>query len=1052
MCGNFGLIGRRLPTDSQALLPARVVKILKKMGHETEVRGEQAGGGLVVARNPDNQTLFVGKKILNQKRGNLTRSLESAFAPVRRKARFQGIQPLESAIAAVWHYRYGTSSPPSILETHWHEWMPPRDAIVWQMENGQWVRSRKNINHRVTHNGDFNAWRIFDQSIETATLGLWLERVLHTPNATLGDSPKIAGMMDLLITQGMWDASLRLAYQLEIADSIAAAFGGQDPAKSAPNTAPSQQALSHWAEICEAVWQKHNIVRRLSDKDTANWIETQVLEISEQLSLSLWSPAKLTAFIRAAIHAFLHNDVYRATQLFLSRAEGSFGLVTVSTLSEANLVLSAQGQPMTIGFNVPEAYIIYASEPAAVNAVLVGMPESYRLDLDQKAGEVALVSINNITIYSLTVACELSESELAQRLLPTQHNPHLHRPKAETKDPVASDIQEIPQVLNAISTTWKNPASLNCRSAQHLAKLLIEKAKHFDENREKMIKAELLSDLAQSQTVDLLIVGIESSLWLGERFAQDLKTLLPLLNVKTLSANHVLRQLQHDPQALHLGKTSIVLAISQSGQTFPTLQATHAFDQLYRKNVIAGLFILTGELNSLMGVVIAQSYAQGATFSGRIFTNGSRQRSAEPATLTVAAAQATLTELLFYIATRLRQSFPNSSPLGMTLSAKSIFMLETIKADFLDRSVVAITGTTTSGVRSNSPDHRRLTRQGGKWGQHVTETPLAWGIHALYILIVLGWAIPFGHPIAVTQLLFRSIFLIAGLPGNLVLLLHPVFTLADIGIAIFGAWLWTLGLRFVQGRSLFARTGKRTLVIGDVPWVHQLLEAYVSKLFALSYGIASVEVHGANSQDHMLHTFGHRVVRGTLVLLGIPDGRRSQIQKNDQDAAIMTGKQTDGVRSSGAGPEVIALGHNPAIAHKGFHDTIVLESQTNTLLEARVPLDQRILIEEFREARFSSFERLLASYVLFWAFAKQVTLFPLLKYQHWKSQSRTRIATTAAPVSGISLDLSPIEFALTQAALNGSSQRQSLLLAALSNEETAEAAINLLEKELNSSE
>ncbi|MEH2310146.1 MAG: hypothetical protein V7K18_11815 [Nostoc sp.] len=45
---------------------------------------------------------------------------------------------------------------------------------------------------------------------------------------------------------------------------------------------------------------------------------------------------------------------------------------------------------------------------------------------------------------------------------------------------------------------------------------------------------------------------------------------------------------------------------------------------------------------------------------------------------------------------------------------------------------------------------------------------------------------------------------------------------------------------------LLARTGKRTLVIGDVPWVHQLLTAYVSKLFSLSYGIASLEVHGAN--------------------------------------------------------------------------------------------------------------------------------------------------------------------------------------------------------------
>jgi hypothetical protein len=91
----------------------------------------------------------------------------------------------------------------------------------------------------------------------------------------------------------------------------------------------------------------------------------------------------------------------------------------------------------------------------------------------------------------------------------------------------------------------------------------------------------------------------------------------------------------------------------------------------------------------------------------------------------------------------------------------------------------------------------------------------------------------------------------------------------------------------------------------------------------------------------------------------------------------------------------------------------VLGGRTNTLVDSKVPLDQRVLIEELRETRFGSFERLLASYVLFWAFAKRVTSFPLLKYQHWKSQSRTRIATTATPVSGINLSLSQVESALS---------------------------------------
>jgi hypothetical protein len=38
---------------------------------------------------------------------------------------------------------------------------------------------------------------------------------------------------------------------------------------------------------------------------------------------------------------------------------------------------------------------------------------------------------------------------------------------------------------------------------------------------------------------------------------------------------------------------------------------------------------------------------------------------------------------------------------------------------------------------------------------------------------------------------------------------------------------------------MLARTGKRTLVIGETPWVHQILYNFVGKLFSLSYGVTS---------------------------------------------------------------------------------------------------------------------------------------------------------------------------------------------------------------------
>lgn len=1007
MCGNFGFLGKRLPQDEADLLPARVVEIFKAMGRETEIRGEQAGGGVIFARDRADRVVFVGKKLVNQKRKNLTQSLETAFAATRRQAVNRGAKALNEAVVGIWHYRYATSSPPAILETHWHEWMPARFADVWRVEAGKWICDRQLVNHRITHNGDFDAWTIFDDAIENADLGLWLERVLHTPNATRGDSPKIAGMMDLLITQGMWDASLRLAYQLAIADAIEDAFGGQTPTKAAPNTAPTEAEIGDWSAIAQQVFLQHkdqlllpyaNSMVELSRKHLQQLEQELLQALNRNSSVSRWSTSKQSAFVKTAVHVFFHNNLYQATKLFLSRAKGSFGLVTASTLSEATLVVSAWGQPIATGFNVQDDYMVYASEPAAVDAVLSHIPRSYRLDLDQKAGEIAWVGVNHITVYSMLEDRELRGSELEERWIPLQGNSYILPPEEHAQDPVQRDIQEIPQVLKSIEISWRDSASFNCQSADYLIELLIEKAKNWDHKQRATInfKLEQVTDVT---CLDLLITGVESSLWLGERFAQDLTTLFPALSVKTISANQLLQRLQYDWKGLHLGKTSIVLAISQSGQTFPTLQATNALEELRRQGSISELFIMTGEICSLMGTAISQYYYQESSFTRRIFINGSGRRTAEPTTVAVAAAQATLTELLLYLAKQMRAKFPgHQGPFNMTLTTTDLLTLEKSKDDFLYRTE-SIVGTTSSGELNRSSDYQQLIRSSRKWALHIIETPLVWGIHAVYILLTVGLNVP------LVQTIFRLIFGIANL--SVPALLLPLLTLADILIYIFGPWLWSLGLRYLQHRPLLARTGKRTLVIGDVPWVHQLLKVYVSKLFSLSYGIASLDVHGANPQDHMLHHFGHRVVRGTLIFLGVPDGRRSPMQKENENAILMTGKQASGVQNLNTGAEIIALGHNSAIAHQGFQDAIILCSASPASMEMNdTTLDQQITLEQLREARFGSFERLLASYVFFWALAKHVSSFPLLRYQHWKSQSRTRIMTTAAPVSRATLDLS----------------------------------------------
>ena len=1023
-CGNFGLIAQRQPDDGEKLLPDRMLDIALQMGQETEVRGEQAGGGLVVGKNND-CTVFVGKKIVNRKRGNLTKSLETAFAQIRNRAISAGVKPL-STVMGVWHYRYATSgTAPSELETHWHEWIGAREEKVWRSTGREWLYESRNVHHRITHNGDFDRWQIFNQEIKNTTLGLWLARVLHTPNAAKGDSPKIAGMMDLLVTQGMWYASVRLAYQQAIAISIEDAFDKQEPSVAAPNTAPSREELNAWVEIFESAFTSElsNLKPHDADKITPTALKSSktlrqalITALSNHSSAKSLSKLQIISLIQFTLEAFFNNDLYRATQIFVDRAKGSFGLVTVSTLSESELVLCAKGQPITVGFNWERGYMVYASEPAAVDRVLLNKPQSFRLDLDKQNGEVAKVSAKNITIYSLTQQQELSVLYLRDRWISMTEHPHLAyvKPTPTGQDPVAYDINGIPQVLHEVKTDWENPISLNRRSADYLIYLLTEKVQRFEKRQRLMFKVGLLSKIRTMPTVDLLITGEENSLWVGEKFARDLKVVFPFLNVVTTSANEILQQLDRGFGQLNLGKDSLILAITQSGQTFSTLQVINVFDHLSSQGIIGELFILTGELSSFINstqgkggltTISNSSFVNNDNQRYRIFINGSDRRTAEPSTVAVAAALQTLTELLFYLAKQMRSDFPHSDPLGMTLTTESLMVLAMMKEDFLNRNILYITGTDTRGKPLESNTKQALVEHGRYWANHVTETPLAWAIQALYIIVSVGWAIPFGHALPLVKTLSGLLFNLLGVSPELTALLSPAIAIADIGVYIFGAWLWTLIIRCCQGRQILARTGKRTLVIGDVTWVNQLLQAYVSKLFALSYGIATIEVHSANPQDRLLHSFGHRVVRGTLIWLGIPDGRRSQEQQAAENAVIMTGKQANGVRNINTGAEIIAIGNNPQISQQGFSKSLVLDSNNDAVYFRNAAVtEQKEQIEALRESCFGSFERLLSSYVFFWAMAKKVASFPLLKYEYWKSQSRTKVMTTASPVGGLDLN------------------------------------------------
>lgn len=311
-----------------------------------------------------------------------------------------------------------------------------------------------------------------------------------------------------------------------------------------------------------------------------------------------------------------------------------------------------------------------------------------------------------------------------------------------------------------------------------------------------------------------------------------------------------------------------------------------------------------------------------------------------------------------------------------------------------------IVGSDSNGQPRPSTTSRQLARAGRQWAQHVLETPLAWLLHPVYILV----SVAFGLPLVQTLLK-----LLAGgsLPPWDTLagaVLREGALIADVGFYVFGPWCWTLALRACQRRPLLARTGRRSLVVGETAWMHPLLTNYISKLFSLSFGITSLDVQGGEVGDHLLHTHAHRLVRGTLLFFGIPDGRFNGWLRAEADAALLTARQSDGIRHWDTGPEIVAVGTEPALQRGPFRQVFVLPSSaTDSTAMADTPA--RHLIETLRESRFGAYRRLLASYVFFWAMARDVGRVPLLRFKWWRSQSRTSVMTTAAPVSAARLDL-----------------------------------------------
>jgi hypothetical protein len=176
-------------------------------------------------------------------------------------------------------------------------------------------------------------------------------------------------MMDLLTCKGNWYAAVRLGYQMAIARDVSASFGGQAPNRSAHDTAPSSMVLEKWAAIFENCFldfaQAYPEVEWKADQPRRQQLHDSIREkLNMDSRLNMNIEADFRQIIDEVIQSFLYNSSAQACRLFLAQARGSFGLVTLSTLTPNQVVLGCLGQPLSIGFD-PEAKLsLYASEPA----------------------------------------------------------------------------------------------------------------------------------------------------------------------------------------------------------------------------------------------------------------------------------------------------------------------------------------------------------------------------------------------------------------------------------------------------------------------------------------------------------------------------------------------------------------------------------------------------------------------------------------------------------------------------------------------------------------
>lgn len=1028
------------------------LEMAKTAKYISRIRGEQAGGDALLLK--DGSYLLVRK--VNPKRDDLPEVVDEALRAGLKKELRRG-NLARDHVVGVGHLRFGTSEGgPSEMETHPHIWTRGRTLRVWTVENGRLQARERVVESVIVHNGDFDAFHFdfFPRAGEQAysDIGEWLARVLDAKYPTKGDSPKIAGMMELLITQGVWDASLRLAYQTTMAGSFDEAF---DPQRGAP----SAKTLAGWGKTVEAAFEQVCAQMDLGNlaaiEDLASREETLGARLTAAVRGRLGAesglrPEKLDAFIGAALAAFIHNDAQTAVTFFMSpaRVRGTFGLAVHTSLKPEQLVFFSHAQPLSVGFN--ETLQVGGAFSEAANVRLSRadgtMPMQYRLDLEDQSefGEIAVKDADGLRVYAVTGEGGLSDvgriragadgpdisPALRERVVRIDDpaNPYLTPlPVIDRADPVGAEIRSIPATFAQIRESFREEEGaadtpFNLRTARDFSAKIRRKLQR--------------GAAPAANTLDVVFLGEENNEAVGAEAAQDMQEMFPGLKVGFMHPNEIL---QGDTRG-RIGPGTIVLALSHSGQTFATANAVAEIERLRRErqrlaasrgldDVAAaegGVYVMCGEIDTPMARAVGQKIRNDSPFCEKIFTTYAGRTVAEPSTLASAAMVQTVSELIYFLLADTAET-GGAAP----LAPERLRALRTRMDDMIDVQSRHILGVDASGVGQDSDVHRGLVHSGRAWARYITETPRAWWLGFVFILVTVTLHVsPVGTllqgPLALAGLLGLHAALPAAGWGALVLGFADAVTYGLLG------YLVTYAIRLVQRRPVNHRLGMKTVLIGaDSVRNEKLLYIYAAKLSAMAYPWTTWQTHAGTTTRDFLGRMNIRNVRGTLAFFMDRDTRAATPRDNAiRSSQKMVRNQMAGVRNAGLphlrakkrgvfagltapvkavfnrltaplremrqGPVIFTIGYDPA---KDSYVSLTQRPYRETPAMAGDPFLRTLLRD-----RVESMETLLGAYVFFHAMAKKVSGEITQKYDMSRGQSGAKIQTTASP-TGVDREL-----------------------------------------------